>query len=72
MNKPTTDSAELLRRIDRFCFDADYTIDELKDEMREEGIDPDELLRDVKERTKHLINWKEQPAENPPSVEVMG
>lgn len=61
MLKPTTDARELLRRIERFCNDtSEWTIEELKEDLRERGIDPDEMLRRIKDRTKHLINWKEK------------
>jgi hypothetical protein len=60
MNKPTTDAKELLRRIDRFTADADYTVEELKEQLRNEGVDPDELLRKVKARIEPLYKFKDE------------
>jgi hypothetical protein len=60
MNKPTTDAKELLRRIGRFTADADYTVEELKEQLRNEGVDPDELLRKVKARIEPLYKFKDE------------
>lgn len=63
--KPTTDSAELLNRIDRFNFDADWTIEELRESLRAEGVDPDAALTEIKTRLAPLYQFKELPTEFP-------
>lgn len=47
-NKPTKTDAEILRRINRFTSDADWSTDELRAELINEGIDPDKLISNVK------------------------
>jgi hypothetical protein len=59
MNKPTTDAGEMLRRIDRFLCE-DLTIEELKQDLRDEGIDPDEMLRKIKARIEPLYKFKDE------------
>jgi hypothetical protein len=63
--KPTTDSAELLSRIDRFDFDADWTIEELRESLRAEGIDPEAALTTIKSRLAPLYQFKESPTDFP-------
>lgn len=60
MLKPTTDAREILRRIDRFCADADFTIEELREDLISDGIDPDEILRKIKARIESFIILKEK------------
>lgn len=47
-NKPTKNDAEILRRINRFTSDTDWSNDELQAELITEGIDPDKLISNVK------------------------
>lgn len=61
MNKPTTDAGEMLRRIDRFiCADSHLTVEELKQDLRDEGVDPDELLKEVKATIAPFYKFKEE------------
>jgi len=59
--KPTTDSAEMLNRIDQFAFDADWTIEELRESLLAEGIDPDAALTEIKTRLAPLYQFKDAP-----------
>ena len=45
--KPIRESGELLQRISRWSSDADWTTAELRDALRQGGIDPDHLVRQV-------------------------
>lgn len=47
-NKPTKYDAEILRRINRFTSDADWSNDELRTELINDGVDPDKLISNVK------------------------
>lgn len=47
-NKPTNNDAESLHRINRLTSDADWSIDELRTELVNEGVNPDKLLSQVK------------------------
>jgi hypothetical protein len=46
-HKPVTDSSELLHRISRLSSEAEWTTEELRDALREGGVDPDHLVRRV-------------------------
>ena len=59
--KLTNDSTELLNRIDRFAFDADWTIEELRESLRAEGIDPDAALTTIKTELAPLYQFKVPP-----------
>lgn len=59
--KPRGDSAELLNRIDRFAFDADWTIEELRESLRVEGIDPDAAITTIKTKLAPIYQFKEPP-----------
>lgn len=63
--KPRGDSAELLNRIDRFAFDADWTIEELRESLRAEGIDPDAALTTIKTKLAPIYQFKEPPTAFP-------
>jgi hypothetical protein len=65
MNKkePAKDSAELFRRIRRLSCEAEWSDEELREGLREEGINPNELvgriLADVKRFTKESpLYWR--------------
>lgn len=45
--KPIRDSGKLLQRISRWSSDADWTTAELRDALRQGGVDPDHLVRQV-------------------------
>lgn len=57
--KPTTDSTEILNRIDRFAYDADWTVEELRESLRADGIDPDLALTTIKSRLAPIYKFKE-------------
>lgn len=59
--KPTTDSTEILNRIDRFAYDADWSIEELRESLRAEDIDPDLALTTIKSRLAPVYKFKEPP-----------
>lgn len=59
--KPMNDSAELLNRIDRFAYDADWTVEELHESLRAEGVDPDAALTTIKTRLAPVYQFKEPP-----------
>ncbi len=71
MNKQTTNSTELLRRIERFCADADYTADELREQMIMDGTNPDKLVAEVKNRLKPIFKFKEPSDDAPQSVYIL-
>jgi len=57
--EPITDSTEIMNRINRFTSDADWTIEELRESLRADGIDPDQALKDVKMRIAPFVKLKE-------------
>jgi hypothetical protein len=59
--KPTTDSTEILNRIDRFTYDADWTIEELREALSSQGINPDLALETIKSKLAPLYQFKEPP-----------
>lgn len=61
--KPTIDSAEILNRIDRFAYDADWTIEELRESLRAEDIDPDLALATIKNSLASIYRFKEPTLE---------
>src|SRR5215208_2640537 len=52
---PTNDSAELFRRINRLGAEAEWTTDELREALREEGIDPDRLVNNTRGKIDQLL-----------------
>ena len=71
MNEQTTNSTELLRRIERFCADADYTADELREQFIIDGVNPDKMISDVKARVAPFITVKEPPPDAPQSIYIL-
>lgn len=71
MNKQTTNSTELLRRIERFCADADYTADELREQMIMDGVNPDKMVSEVKNRLAPIYKFKEPPPDAPQSIYIL-
>lgn len=47
-NKPTNNDAEILRRLNRFTSDTGDSIEELRADLINEGVDPDKLISNVK------------------------
>ena len=46
--KPKSNSLEIMDRINEFTKDADWTVEELREELLNEGINPDELVEKVR------------------------
>ena len=65
IEKPTTDSAEILNRINRFTHDAEWTIEDLRESLRAKGIDPDSALMNIKTRLAPIYKFKETQATFP-------
>lgn len=65
IEKPTTDSTEILNRIDRFTHDADWTVEDLRESLRAKGIDPDLALTTIKTRLAPVYKFKEPPTAFP-------
>jgi len=63
--KPRGDSTEILNRIDRFAYDADWSAEELRESLRAEGIDPDLALTTTKSRLAPVYKFKEPPTAFP-------
>lgn len=59
IEKPTTDSTEILNRIDRFTHDADWTVEDLRESLRAKGIDPDLALTTIKTKLAPVYKFKE-------------
>lgn len=59
IEKPTTDSTEILNRIDRFTHDADWTVEDLRESLRARGIDPDLALTTIKTRLAPIYQFKQ-------------
>jgi hypothetical protein len=62
--KPITDSAEILNRIDRFAYDADWSTEELRESLRAEDIDPDSALTTIKNSLASIYKFKEPEPES--------
>lgn len=58
--KPITDSAELFRRINRLGGEAEWTDEELREALREGGVDPDQLVNGVRAKFEHLKNSSQE------------
>ena len=65
IEEPTTDSTEILNRIDRFTHDADWSVEELRESLRARGIDPDLALTTIKSRLAPVYKFKEPPTAFP-------
>jgi hypothetical protein len=63
--KPVPDGAEFLQRISRLSSEAEWSTEELRDALREGGVDPDRLVRHVMTDVKP---WLEVATEAPHST----
>jgi hypothetical protein len=52
--KPIRDGAELFQSINRTSAEAEWTAEELRRELREGGIDPDQLVKSAREKLEEL------------------
>jgi hypothetical protein len=57
--EPIANSTEIMNRINRFTSDADWTIEELRESLRADGIDPDQALNNIKMRIAPFVKLKE-------------
>ena len=55
-NKAPRNSDDLFKRIRSLSDEADWSVDELREALKEEGVDPDQLVKDVKIKIKELSN----------------
>jgi hypothetical protein len=69
-NKPTNNDAEILRRLNRFTSDTGDSIEELRADLINEGVDPDKLISNVKNTiSKFLSPMPEFLTEAPAKIE---
>lgn len=52
--KPINDGAELFQNINRLSAEADWTVEELRQELRDGGIDPDQLVNSARAKLAQL------------------
>ncbi|HZS04816.1 MAG TPA: hypothetical protein VFD58_08270 [Blastocatellia bacterium] len=66
--------AALLGRISRLAGEADWTAEELKEALREENVDPDQFVKNVRKRLSPLLTNRERAgeADNRNSEEARG
>lgn len=69
-NKPTKNDAEILRRINRFTSDADWSNDELRAELVNEGVDPDKLISNVKNTISMFLSPSPEAVDSTETVEA--
>lgn len=69
--KPTKDSTEILRRINRLSSEADWSVEELRDALLAEGVDPDRLVGNVKAQITILLEAAHSDARTSPAVEAL-
>jgi hypothetical protein len=55
-NKAPINSDDLFKRIRSLSDEAEWSVDELREALKDEGIDPDQLLKDIKLNIKELSN----------------
>ncbi|MGB8508422.1 MAG: hypothetical protein WCD76_08450, partial [Pyrinomonadaceae bacterium] len=52
--KPIKDGAQLFQSINRTSAEAEWTTEELRQELREGGIDPDKLVKGARQKLEEL------------------
>jgi len=62
--KPITNSEELFHRVSRLSAEAEWTTEELQDTLREGGVDPDQLVTNVRAKVERLLEDSQQPVTN--------
>lgn len=60
-NKPTKNDNKILRRLNRFTSDAENSIEELRAELVNEGINPDKLISNVKNTISKFLSPMPEP-----------
>src|SRR5262245_40959571 len=55
-DKAPRNSDDLFKRISSLSDEAEWSVDELREALRDEGVDPDQLVKDVKIKIKELSN----------------
>ena len=53
---PPRSSEALIERIRRLSDEAEWSVDELREVLIDEGIDPEQFIKDIKTRIKELLN----------------
>jgi hypothetical protein len=53
--RPTTNSSEIIERISNYVKDADWSVEELREELSRLGEDPDLLLKNIKAKILPLL-----------------
>lgn len=55
---------EIMNRIDEFTKDADWSIEELREDLMNEGINPDKLIERVRQNILPLLSEDEKEIKN--------
>jgi hypothetical protein len=63
--KKKNENGEILDRINQFTRDADWSIEELRADLRNEGVDPDELIKKVRQRINPLLQKDNKKIDEP-------
>jgi len=61
-SKAVPDSTELLYRLSRLAGEAEWTTEELQEALCEGGVDPDQLVQQVRTRVRALLKESPDPA----------
>lgn len=64
-NKPTNNDAEILRRLNRFTSDTGDSIEELRADLINEGVDPDKLISNVKNTISRFLTPTQEAVIDP-------
>jgi hypothetical protein len=56
-------SEDLFKRIRSHSDEAEWSVDELREVLIDEGIDPDQFVKDIKTRIKELLNVRPEQSE---------
>ncbi len=62
-NKASRNSEDLFNRIHSLSDEAEWSVDELREVLRDEGIDPDKFVKDIKTRIKDLLKVSPRESE---------
>lgn len=68
--KPIRDGAELFQSINRTSAEAEWTAEELRRELREGGVDPDQLIKGAREKLEGLRRDSAGRAEDATAADV--
>ncbi len=62
--KKKNENAEILDRINQFTKDADWSVEEIRNELINEGVNPDVSLKNIRQRIHQLLQKDEEIVEN--------